>query len=77
MLNKSIDKCEENIRKLKENSTLIQKQLQLDELEKMLRGLDYTISSDTEKIGGMRARIRIGCQKTDTSGKTRLPERVR
>ncbi len=34
MLNKSIDKCEENIRKLKENSTLIQKQLQLDELEK-------------------------------------------
>ena len=57
MLNKSIDKCEENIRKLKENSTLIQKQLQLDELEKMLRGLDYTISSDTEKIGGMRARI--------------------
>ena len=57
MLNKSIDKCEENIRKLKENSTLIQKQLQLDELEKVLRGLDYTISSDTEKIGGMRARI--------------------
>ena len=63
--------------KLKENSTLIQKQLQLDELEKMLRGLDYTISSDTEKIGGMRARIQDLVAENRHFWKNRLPERVR
>ncbi len=57
LVNKSIAKCEENIRKLKENSTLIQKQLQLDELERAIGGLDSVILSDTEKIGGMRSRI--------------------
>ena len=57
MVNRSIEKCQENIRKLKENSTLIQKQVQLEELEKVLRGLDSTINSDREKIGGMRIRI--------------------
>lgn len=57
MVKKAISKCEENIRKLKENSTLIQKQIQLEELDKVLRGLEQSISSDTEKIGGMRTRI--------------------
>ncbi len=57
MVNRSIEKCQENIQKLKENSTLIQKQVQLEELEKVLRGLDSTINSDREKIGGMRTRI--------------------
>ena len=46
LVNRSIEKCQENIRKLKENSTLIQKQVQLEELEKVLRGLDSTINSD-------------------------------
>ncbi len=54
---KSMAKCEENIQKLKENSTLIQKQVQLDELERVISGLDAVILSDTEKIGGMRSRI--------------------
>ena len=58
MLNKSIDKCEENIRKLKENSTSIQKQLQLDELEKKCLGDWITPSAPTRKKSvGMRARI--------------------
>ena len=49
MLNKSIDKCEENIRKLKENSNLIQKQLQLDELEKIDVRVVITPSAPTRK----------------------------
>lgn len=70
MLNKSIDKCEENIRKLKENSTLIQKQLQLDELEKCL-GDWITPSAPTRKNRWNACPDPgFGCQKTDTSGKT-------
>ena len=53
----AIAKCQENIQKLKENSTLIEKQIQLEELEKVLRGLDASVNSDTEKIGGIRTRI--------------------
>lgn len=54
----SMEKCEENILKLKENSTLIQKQFQLDELEKVLKGLEMTISSEDRKIGDISGRIR-------------------
>lgn len=54
----SMGKCEENILKLKENSTLIQKQFQLDELEKVLKGLEMTISSEDRKIGDISGRIR-------------------
>ena len=53
-----MEKCEENILKLKENSTLIQKQFQLDELEKVLKGLEMTISSEDRKIGDISGRIR-------------------
>ena len=54
----SMEKCEENILKLKESSTLIQKQFQLDELEKVLKGLEMTISSEDRKIGDISGRIR-------------------
>lgn len=54
----SMEKCEENILKLKENSTLIQKQFQLDEMEKVLKGLEMTISSEDRKIGDISGRIR-------------------
>lgn len=56
-VDRAIAKCQENIQKLKENSTLIEKQIQLEELEKVLRGLDASVNSDTEKIGGIRTRI--------------------
>ena len=56
-VDRAIAKCQENIQKLKDNSTLIEKQIQLEELEKVLRGLDASVNSDTEKIGGIRTRI--------------------
>lgn len=56
-VDRAIAKCQENIQKLKENSTLIEKQIQLEELEKVLRGLDASVNSNTEKIGGIRTRI--------------------
>ena len=56
-VDRAIAKCQENIQKLKESSTLIEKQIQLEELEKVLRGLDASVNSDTEKIGGIRTRI--------------------
>ena len=56
-VDRAIAKCQENIQKMKENSTLIEKQIQLEELEKVLRGLDASVNSDTEKIGGIRTRI--------------------
>ena len=39
-VDRAIAKCQENIQKLKENSTLIEKQIQLEELEKMRRKLE-------------------------------------
>ena len=75
MVNNSIAKCEENIRKLKENSTLIQKQIQLEELEKVLAGLDSEISSDTEKIGGMRTRIQDLIARKQTLLERQLTEK--
>ena len=56
-VDRAIAKCQENIQKLKENSTLIEKQIQLEALEKVLRGRDASVNSDTEKIGGIRTRI--------------------
>ena len=56
-LRDAMEKCQENIRNLKENSTLIQKQLQLEELEGVLKKLEDTIGSANQKIGGIAAKI--------------------
>ena len=71
MLNKSISKCEENIRKLKENSTLIQKQLQLEELDKnaVRLGLFHQFRHGKNRWNACE-NPGTDCQKTVTSGKT-------
>lgn len=75
IVDKSIAKCQENIQKLKENSTLIEKQIQLEELEKVLRGLDASVNSDIEKIGGIRTRIQDLIARKQTLLESQLAEK--
>ncbi len=75
IVDQSISKCQENIQKLKENSTLIEKQIQLEELEKVLRGLDASVNSDIEKIGGIRTRIQDLIARKQTLLESQLAEK--
>ena len=75
IVDQSIAKCQENIQKLKENSTLIEKQIQLEELEKVLRGLDASVNSDIEKIGGIRTRIQDLIARKQTLLESQLSEK--
>ena len=51
LLQKEIKNCENNIRTLKENTTLIQKQIQLETLEKIVRELNQEIGRKNQEIG--------------------------
>ena len=57
---KAIATCEENIKTLRKNATLIQKQVQLETLEKLIRELQRESDKYNQKIGTIR-------QKTDAN----------
>ena len=51
-----IKKCEDNIKTLKKNATLIQKQVQLEALQRLLRELQTGIGENNQKFGTVRQR---------------------
>ena len=51
MIQTGIKKCEDNIKTLKKNATLIQKQVQLEALEKLCAELQREIGDNNRKIG--------------------------
>lgn len=53
-----IQKCDANIRTLKENSTFIRKQIQLEELEKIRSELEEKAAKLNQKIGGIGTDIK-------------------
>ncbi len=57
VLHGEIKACEDNIRTLKKNATLIQKQIQLEALEKLVRELQQEINRNNQKIGTIEQRI--------------------
>ena len=57
VLHGEIKTCEDNIRTLKKNATLIQKQIQLEALEKLVRELQKDINRNNQKIGTIEQRI--------------------
>ena len=57
LLQKEIKNCEDNIRTLKENATLIQKQIQLETLERIVQELNQEIGRKHQKIGILCQRI--------------------
>ena len=57
VLHGEIKTCEDNIRTLKKNATLIQKQIQLEALEKLVRELQQDINRNNQKIGTIEQRI--------------------
>ena len=56
MIQTEIKKCEDNIKTLKKNATLIQKQVQLEALQKLLRDLQGEIGDNNQKFGTVRQR---------------------
>ena len=54
MLQVGIKKCEDNIRTLKKNATLIQKQIQLETLQELLRELQEKINKSNQELGTVR-----------------------
>ena len=54
MLQVGIKKCEDNIRTLKKNATLIQKQIQLETLQELLRELQEKMNKNNQKLGTVR-----------------------
>lgn len=54
MLQVGIKKCEDNIRTLKKNATLIQKQIQLETLQELLRELQEKINKNNQELGTVR-----------------------
>lgn len=54
MLQVGIKKCEDNIRTLKKNATLIQKQIQLETLQELLRELQEKINKSNQELGIVR-----------------------
>ncbi len=54
MLQVGIKKCEDNIRTLKKNATLIQKQIQLETLQELLRELQEKINKSNQELGTAR-----------------------
>ena len=57
VLHGEIKTCEDNIRTLKKNATLIQKQIQMEALEKLVRELQQDINRNNQKIGTIEQRI--------------------
>lgn len=57
VIHREIKNCEDNIRTLKKNATLIQKQIQLEALEKLVRELQQEINRNNQKIGTIEQRI--------------------
>lgn len=57
MIRMEIKKCEDNIKTLKKNSSLIQKQIQLETLEKLVKELQGEISVKNQQIGTIGQRI--------------------
>lgn len=57
VIHREIKNCEDNIRTLKKNATLIQKQIQLEALEKLVRELQQDINRNNQKIGTIEQRI--------------------
>ena len=54
MLQVGIKKCEDNIRTLKKNATLIQKQIQLETLQELLRELQEKMNKSNQELGTVR-----------------------
>lgn len=51
MTHMMMKKCEENIRTLKKNASLIQKQMQMEALEKLVKELQKEINTQNQRIG--------------------------
>lgn len=76
----ALEKCRENIRTLEKNSTLIQKQIQLEALEKIRRDLEEKIAAGyqkngqmTEKLAMLQSQVR-GLEKDQETFLTRVAE---
>lgn len=57
LIKNAVKKCKDNIKTLQKNATLIQKQIQLDTLEKMRKELEGDINNRNKSIGAMEEKV--------------------
>ena len=62
-----IRKCRENIESLEKNSNMLIKKMQLDELEKVIMGLESDISKLDRAIGKLEEKISFGMNNKESS----------
>lgn len=65
VLKRAIEKSEANIKTLKKNATLIEKQIQLDALEALRKELDHAIGENNQRTGMMIQRIQSAKEKQE------------
>lgn len=65
LLQTAIRQCEENIKTLEKNSTLIQKNIQLEALEKIRKELEETIAQKNRMIGKIIEKIEAEKEKIE------------
>lgn len=63
----AVKKCKDNIRTLEKNSTLIQKQIQLEALEKIRTELEGKIGVLNQKIGKLQEKIQSKAEQLETA----------
>lgn len=69
-----IKKCRENIKTLEKNSTLIEKQIQLNTLEKIREQLEKEIGNQNRKIGIIQQKIENKKEQLQAAGQKRLEQ---
>lgn len=62
---KGIKACEENISNLEKNSNLMMKQMQLEEIEKVIRKLEAEADNLTRQLGGIETEIERDCMEIE------------
>lgn len=72
MVRMEMKKCEDNIRTLKKNSSLIQKQIQLQALEKLVKELQGEISRKNQLLGTIGERIKEKKTRMETLASERM-----
>ena len=63
----AVKKCKDNVRTLEKNSTLIQKQIQLEALEKIRTELEGKIGVLNQKIGKLQEKIQSKAEQLETA----------
>lgn len=76
LLQEAIANCRSNIETLKKNATMIQKQIQLEALSKLIAELDVSINGINKNIGKLEEKININREKQESLHSNQLEQQA-